>query len=201
MTTNLLLRPAVFFDRDGVINWGGKVDRVEEFEMIPGAAAALASLRSAGYLLVLTTNQGGLGEDREGNVIWDKARLDRGHLAAIHDRMHYLLGLRFDAVKFCPHAYWDERGACNCHKPQPGMLLEAAQELGIDLERSHMIGDRSGDMQAAANAGVTSRFLVKTGTSPNEEEKVKGGLYIVPSVVEAATVILRLDAASRPYAC
>ncbi len=196
-------RPAVFLDRDGVINSGSKVDRAEQFELIPGAAAAMASLRNAGFPLIITTNQGGLGECLEGTVIWDKARLDRTHLEAIHAKMIHLLGDGCpDLIKFCPHAYWDERGDCHCHKPKPGMMIDAARELNIDLSRSWMIGDRSGDMEAAKNAGIGNRILVKSGDHPNEEEKVKGGLYIVPSVVEAAALILaftRHDHASSTY--
>lgn len=199
MTENL--NRAVFFDRDGVINRGGKVDRPEEFELIQGASAALERLRRAGFLLVLTTNQGGLGEDLLGNVIWDQARLDRGHLDQIHAKMHYLLGLQFDAIKFCAHAYWDPRGDCHCHKPKPGMILDAARELRIDVGQSWMIGDRAPDMDAARAAGVASRILVKTGTSPNEEEKVRGGLFIVPSVVQAADLILRLRQIETRMAC
>lgn len=194
-------RRAVFLDRDGVLNYGALVDRVEQFELVRGAPNALASLRAAGYLLILTTNQGGLGEDLDGNVIWDGARLDRTHLAAIHDRMQYLLGLSLDAIKFCPHAYWDPRGKCSCHKPLPGMILEAEREFDIDLENSWVIGDRCGDMEAAANAGITNRILVKTGTHADEENKVSGGLYIVPSIVEAANLILALKRCERPSAC
>jgi D-glycero-D-manno-heptose 1,7-bisphosphate phosphatase len=184
-------RPAVYFDRDGVINKGGKVDRVEEFELIPGAPAALRSLREAGYLLVLVTNQTALGEDAHGNVVWPDARLNRQHLAEITARMEFLLGLKFDAIKFCPHAYFEPYNVeCDCHKPKPGMLLEAAEELNIDLERSWMIGDRAGDMNAAAAAGVRNRILVTSGTSTeNQADLVQGGLFVLPSVVEAARFI------------
>lgn len=199
--TTTTLRPAIFLDRDGVINKGGKVDRAEEFELIPGVCAALESLRRAGFLLVLVTNQGGLGEDLDGNVIWDEARLDRTHLNEIHSRMRYLLGLSFDAIKFCPHAYWDSRADCTCHKPKPGMILEAARELGIDIDNSWMIGDRAGDMLSATAAGISHRILVKSGTSPNEDDKVRGGLFITPTLVEAAALIIALKQAERPLAC
>jgi len=193
-------RPAVFLDRDGVLNYGSKVDRADQFELIPGAAAALASLGRAGYPRVVATNQGGLGECLQGTVIWDQARLDRTHLNAIHAKMNHLLGDGCpDLIKFCPHAYWDERGDCNCHKPKPGMFIEAARELHIDLSRSWMIGDRCGDMEAAKNAGILNRILVKTGDHPNEEDKVKGGLYIVPSVVEAAALILAFQRHERTF--
>jgi D-glycero-D-manno-heptose 1,7-bisphosphate phosphatase len=191
-------RPAVFCDRDGVINKGGKVDRVEEFELIPGAPSALQSLREAGFLLVLTTNQTALGEDKDGNVVWPDARLNRTHFAQITARMEYLLGLKFDAIKFCPHAYWEPYNVvCDCHKPKPGMILEAAGELNIDVPSSWMIGDRAGDMDSAAAAGITKRILVTSGTSTeNQADLVKGGLFIVPSIVEAARLIkahMRLD--------
>lgn len=192
-------RRAVFCDRDGVVNKGGKVDRVEELELIPGAPDALQSLRDAGYVLVLVTNQTALGEDNHGNVVWPDARLNRQHLAEITARMEYLLGLKFDAIKFCPHAYFEPYNVeCDCHKPKPGMLLEAAEELNLDLENSWIIGDRAGDMNAGAAAGVRNRVLVTSGTSTeNQADLVKGGLIIVPSIVEAARYIRarqRIDA-------
>lgn len=199
---NIRLRRAVFLDRDGVVNLGAKVDRWEELVLVPGAPGAIASLQMAGLVTVLTTNQTALGEDHDGNVIWDEARLNRQHLSEIHDRMHYLLGVRFDLIKFCPHAYWLPGGAgCKCHKPNPGMILEAAQELNIDLARSWMIGDRASDMHAAAAAGIGRRFLVTSGVHENEADKVRGGLAIVPSIVEAAALILGELRAEHPMAC
>lgn len=192
-------RPAVFFDRDGVINKGAKVDRVEEFELIPGTPQALSSLRQAGFLLVLATNQTALGEDNHGNVVWPAARLNRGHLTEITARMEYLLGLKFDAVKFCPHAYFEPyKVDCECHKPKPGMVLEAARELNIDLEQSWFIGDRAGDMECAAAAGVGHRILVMSGDNKEPQaELVKGGMFVLPSIVQAAHLIKqyqRIDA-------
>jgi D-glycero-D-manno-heptose 1,7-bisphosphate phosphatase len=192
-------RPAVFLDRDGVVNKGAKVDRVEELELIPGAPQALRILRDWGFLLVLYTNQTALGEDLDGNVVWEGARLDRGHLQAIHDRMEYLLGLKFDAIKLCPHAYMAPHNiVCACHKPQPGMILEAARELRIDLGQSWAIGDSAKDMDAAAAAGIVdNRILVTTGEhTVNQADMVKPprGLFVMPSIVEAADLIVRLTA-------
>ena len=182
-------RRAVFLDRDGVINHAGKVDRVEEFHMIDGVPEAMRSLKQAHLPLVITTNQGGLGEDFDGNVVWDKARLDRHHLAEIHAKMLQLLGPEGspDLIKFCPHANWDYD--CHCHKPKPGMLLDAAAELNIDLAGSWMVGDRCTDIEAGIAAGVTP-ILVLTGESNDEVSKCPPGTIVMPSLKEAAQFIL-----------
>ena len=187
--TSKTKRRAVFLDRDGVINHAGKVDRADEFHMIDCIPEAMRSLKQADLLLVITTNQGGLGEDFDGNVVWEKARLNRQDLAEIHAKMLGLLGpdASPDLIKFCPHANWDYD--CHCHKPKPGMLLDAAAELNIDLPRSWMVGDRFTDMEAAIAAGVTP-ILVLTGESKNEIEKCPSGTIVIPSLKEAAQFIL-----------
>lgn len=194
-------RRAVFVDRDGVINRGGKVDRVHEFLMLPCVREALEILKSAGFVLILTTNQGGLGEDLEGNVIWDLARLDRGHLSEIHARMQDELGPNacLDAIKFCPHAYWAVD--CKCHKPKPGMILEAAEEYDIDLALSFMIGDKAADCLSGIAAGVHP-ILVLTGEhAAAEQAKLPPGCTVTTDLLTAAALILSYLRAESPMAC
>lgn len=145
------MRRAVFLDRDGVLNAslvrGGKPyapRSLAEFELLPGVAEALAQSRRAGFLNVVVTNQP--------DVSNGKAK--REDIEAMHARL--LKELPIDAVKVCYH---DDRDGCACRKPKPGMLLEAARELGIDLAQSFLVGDRWRDIAAAQAAGCKALFI------------------------------------------
>lgn len=141
-------RPAVFLDRDGVLvearATGGvplPARRAADFRLLGGVAAACARLHEAGLVLVVVTNQP------------DVARgvLDPGEL----DAMHRLLldWLPIDEVVVCAH---DDADMCRCRKPKPGMILDAADRLELDLARSVLIGDRWRDIEAARRAGIPS---------------------------------------------
>jgi D-glycero-D-manno-heptose 1,7-bisphosphate phosphatase len=188
MGTVRKLRRAVFLDRDGVINDGGKLNTVGDLRLLPGAAASLRRLKRAGFVLVVVTNQGGLGEDLNGNRIWKAAPLTREDLAAIHGEMLRQLGAEAapDLIKFCPHSKSID---CQCRKPAPGMLLAAAAELGIDLATSYMVGDMASDIEAGIAAGCRS-ILVLTGFDKSQTGKCPAGTIAVPSINEAADLIL-----------
>jgi len=153
-------KPAIFLDRDGTLN--EEVDYLSEPErlvMIPGAAAAVARLNALGIPVVVVTNQSGIGRGKYG---WQD-------FAAVMSRMGTLLALenaRIDAVYASPH---HEKGqgdyAVADHpdrKPNPGMLLRAAEEHDLDLSRSWMVGDKAIDLEAGRRAGCRVA-LVKTG--------------------------------------
>ncbi len=142
----MTLRPAVFLDRDGVLNepWiDGDVARgpqtLDQLVIVPGARAELQLLRSVGFALVAITNQPDVAT---GTVSLEAAMEMNSYLA---DQ----LGL--DAVYMCPH---NNAGGCPCRKPKPGMLLSAAEDVGLDLPRSWLIGDRWVDILAGEAAGV-----------------------------------------------
>lgn len=141
---------AVFLDRDGtVIHNRHYLAEPDELDLLPGAAAALRNLADAGFLLVVVTNQSGVGRG-----FFPVADLERQHA-----RMHELLaleGVELAAVYYCPHGP-DE--GCDCRKPLPGMLLQAARELELDLSASFMVGDEERDVAAGRAAGVTSYLL------------------------------------------
>lgn len=153
-------KPAVFLDRDGTLN--EEVDFLsdpEQLVLVPGAAAAVARLNARGIPVVVVTNQSGIGRGKYG---WQD-------FAAVMDRMGSLLALehaRIDAVYASPHhehalgeyavADHPER------KPNPGMLLRAAEEHGLDLARSWMVGDKAIDLEAGRRAGCQVA-LVRTG--------------------------------------
>ena len=125
------LRPAVFLDRDGVIVVPEFRDRrsfapkrLADFRFYPQAAASLQRLKGAGFLLAVVTNQPDVGN----------GLIARSEVDAMHETMTRELPV--DAVKVCFHRQAD---GCNCRKPKPGMILQAATELGIDLAQSFMV--------------------------------------------------------------
>lgn len=154
------MRPAVFLDRDGTINEEVEyLSDPEQMVLIPGAAAAVARLNARGIPVVVVTNQSGIG----------RGRYDWKDFAAVMDRMETLLArenARVDAVYVSPHhhlglgeyAVTDHPG----RKPNPGMLLTAAEEHGLDLASSWMVGDKAIDLEAGRRAGC-SVVLVRTG--------------------------------------
>jgi len=144
-------RAAFFLDRDGVLNRSLLRDgkpaapvTAAEFELLPGVELALQRIRSAGMLSVVVTNQPDLATGRQ----------DRRELDALHARL--LRDLALDDIRVCGHVDADN---CFCRKPRPGLLLEAARELDIDVTRSYMVGDRWRDVGAAHAAGCTAVFI------------------------------------------
>ncbi len=154
------MKPAIFLDRDGTIN--EEVDHLcdpDQLVLIPGAAAAVARLNALGIPVVVVTNQSGIGR---GRFSWDD-------FDAVMDRMAVLLAAehaRVDAVYAAPH-HQEGQGeyAVADHperKPNPGMLVRAADEHGLDLSRSWMVGDKAIDLDAGRRAGCKVA-LVRTG--------------------------------------
>lgn len=154
------MRKAAFLDRDGVIN----IDRAyvhsrDEFDWVPGVFEAARKLVDAGFILVVVTNQSGIGrgyyteEEYETLTDWIRGEFERA-------------GAPLAGVYFCPHhpekAIERYRCECDCRKPRPGMLLRAARELDIDLSRSVMFGDKPGDATAGHEAGCPERIFLGT---------------------------------------
>jgi len=178
-------RPAVFADRDGTINRnptrGDFVTRPEDLELLPGAAEALRRLKEAGYLIVVFTNQSGVGR---GVMSADDVR-------AVNARMGELLaeaGAPLDGVYFCPHV---DQDGCECRKPKHGLLTRAASELGIDLSRSWGVGDGARDLGAARAAGCRV-VLVHGDAYPGQREAGEALTpeASVPDLAAAAEVVL-----------
>jgi D-glycero-D-manno-heptose 1,7-bisphosphate phosphatase len=145
---------AVFLDRDGVINRpmirDGKPyppSNLVEFEILPGVPEACQVLKELGFLLVVATNQPDVG----------RGTLAREAVETIHRWL--LQQLPIDCVMTCFHGGAARGDPCNCRKPQPGMLFQAAEALKIDLANSFMIGDRWRDVDCGFNAGCHSIFI------------------------------------------
>jgi D,D-heptose 1,7-bisphosphate phosphatase len=167
-------RPAVFLDRDGTINLdAGYIDRLERFELYPFAIDAMRLFRQAGYLVVVLTNQAGVAHGIYGE---DVVATLAEHLAErARDG-----GARIDGHYYCPHspdaAVEKYRTDCECRKPKPGMALRAADDLGIDLRRSVVIGDRWRDLAVAKAVGCRG-ILVKTGYGATEASRPPADLH------------------------
>ena len=149
------MHPAIFLDRDGVLI-ENRTDYVRDWlqvKIFPDAIRALSHSALKNYKIVIVTNQSAVGR---GFISLETANEINGRLI---DLIHHYGG-QMDAVYMCPHKPDD---ACNCRKPKPGLLLQAAKELSLDLRRSWMIGDAWSDVQAGQMAGVRQAILLKTG--------------------------------------
>ncbi len=157
-------RPAIFLDRDGVLNKDTDLlCKAEDLELLPNVPDAVKKINLSGYLAIVITNQ----------PIIAKNLATLEELARIHNKLETLLGEKgayVDAIYFCPHhperGFPEERVEykidCDCRKPKPGMLLQAARDFNIDLTRSYLIGDREPDILAGKNAGLKQTILVKS---------------------------------------
>jgi D-glycero-D-manno-heptose 1,7-bisphosphate phosphatase len=152
---------AAFIDRDGVINRElHHVHRIEDFHVLPGVVEGLRALAEAGYRLVVITNQGGIAKGLY-------AQEDYEHLTEHMRHWFAERGVVFAGVYHCPHhpqgtvPKWAV--ACGCRKPEPGLIMQAAKDLSLDLGRSLIVGDKVSDVQAAQRAGVGLKVLVESG--------------------------------------
>jgi histidinol-phosphate phosphatase family protein len=157
---------AVFLDRDGTLNEDpGYINHPDRMRLLPGVGQALRKLKDAGFLLVVVSNQSGVG----------RGIIPPAELPRIHARMDELLshsGVRIDHYSLCTHR---PEEACPCRKPSPRLILDAARDLGIDPAHSYMVGDKIVDLEAGKNAGVRAVALVRTGHG-RETEATHGSL-------------------------
>lgn len=161
---------AIFLDRDGTINkYVGFLRNIDDFELIDGVSEAIKLINQSGYLAIVVTNQPVIAR---GEVSWEE-------LNEIHKKMATLLGkdgAYIDGVYICPHhpdkGFEGERPEykidCDCRKPKPGLLLQAARDFNIDLSESYIIGDSYRDVEAGGNAGMKKSIKI--------EENEAGGL-------------------------
>jgi D-glycero-D-manno-heptose 1,7-bisphosphate phosphatase len=170
---------AVFLDRDGTINEDvGYPSRIDQIRIYPFAFDALRKIKAAGFAAVVVTNQSGIG----------RGHLTEVDLAAIHQHMAAEFAARgagIDAFYYCPHFELSDLpgygGLCACRKPEPGMGQRAAADLGLDLERSYMIGDKVEDVRFGLAIGAKT-VLVRTGYGAESERRLSA-LGIAPAFV------------------
>lgn len=141
---------AVFVDRDGTINIDVHyLSNLEQFEMYPGVGAGIRSLKDAGYMILVITNQSGVG----------RGYFSEEQLGMIHDRMRSEFlqhGVVLDGIYYCPH---HPDANCNCRKPKTLMFEQAIRDLQIDVTSSFMLGDKILDIEAGKKAGVRTILI------------------------------------------
>jgi D-glycero-D-manno-heptose 1,7-bisphosphate phosphatase len=182
------MRRAVFLDRDGVVNRAvlreGKPyppDRLSDLRLLPGVREACRKLREAQFVLILVTNQPDIA----------RGVTTAERVAGIHSRLQRYLQL--DDIRVCPH---DDAAQCDCRKPKPGLLLEAARQWDIDLASSFVVGDRWRDVEAGQRAGCRPIFV----DYGYREQRPIGPYLSVHSLREAASWIVRTAQMGWQYA-
>ena len=187
---------AVFLDRDGVINEmvlgpeGTDSPRsVDEFKLLPGAAAAVRTLNELGLPVVVISNQPGVA----------KGKYPPGNLDAMTELMKKALradSAGLQGIYYCMHhpqaVVEDYRQTCDCRKPKPGLLVQAAHDLTLELVGSYMVGDQLRDMIAGKSVGC-STFLVGTSDSSGHATEAD---YVCPDLSAAVRLIAQLESAS-----
>jgi D-glycero-D-manno-heptose 1,7-bisphosphate phosphatase len=171
-------KPALFLDRDGVINVDhAYVHKKEDFHFIDGIFELVAAAKQAGYLVVVVTNQAGIGRGLYSEREFHELMAWVGEQFASR-------GGKIDAVYFCPyhpeHGVGEYRRESNNRKPAPGMLLQAAADLDIDLAHSIMVGDKSSDMEAGFAAGLGTLLCLGPKSEAGSGQSIKHGHEVLP---------------------
>jgi D-glycero-D-manno-heptose 1,7-bisphosphate phosphatase len=192
------IRPAAFIDRDGtLIEEVGYLDRLDRIEIFSWSVDAIRLLNRAGFAVVVVTNQAGIAR---GFFDEEFVRQTHEHL----DRHFVAGGAKIDGYYYCPHhpdgtvaAY---RQVCECRKPKPGMLMQAAAELDLDLTRSFVVGDRWLDIDLARAVGAPG-ILVSTGYGRQDLDRRRtrsDAAAIVSNLMAAVAWILQRGPKLRP---
>lgn len=174
---------AVFLDRDGTINGDLPYSPdPEKMNILPGVIQALVSLKEHGWLLVVVSNQSGVGRGYFG--LDELYRFQESIEAELS-----MSGVRLDGFYFCPHTPAD---SCGCRKPEPGLLLQASREMGIDLAQSWMVGDKVSDVLAGWRAGCRSILIDKELTAETVSLlEMRQTETICPDLLTAVQFILK----------
>ncbi len=169
------MNKCVFIDRDGTISRDVPYcSSPEQFELLPGAGKGIKELNAAGFKVILITNQSGVG----------RGYFSEETLNCIHEKMKTKLadeGAHIDGIYYCPH-HPDEN--CNCRKPKPNLIIQAAGDFNIDLSQSYFIGDSAKDIEAGKAAGCSTILIIN--------REIEAGLkadYAVKNLIEAAQLL------------
>ena len=187
--------PAIFLDRDGVLieNRSDYVREWSQAKIFPEAIQALSLSAIKGYKIVIVTNQSAIGR---GLISLETANdINRRLVDLIHQH-----GGRVDGVYMCPHKPDD---GCSCRKPSPGLLLQAAKTLSINLKRSWMIGDAWSDVQAGQSAGVQRAILLKTGRGREQLSQFRpdgtSSYLVYDNLPQALNAIIAVDNSQETF--
>jgi D-glycero-D-manno-heptose 1,7-bisphosphate phosphatase len=185
-------KPAVFLDRDGTINQEvGYIRDLNNLSLIPGAAEAIRNLNQLGIPVVVVTNQSGVA----------RGYYPESWMEQLHGRLKALLaaeGAQVDGVYYCPHLPDGEVPEysidCDCRKPEPGMLEQAAKDLNLDLSHSFMIGDKATDIDVGLRVGCKT-ILLRSGYGEQvlkgEYQHIPKSDYVFDSLIESYEQILK----------
>jgi D,D-heptose 1,7-bisphosphate phosphatase len=181
------MNKAVFLDRDGTLIEDRHYQfRTNNLQLLEGVTDGLRALKNAGYRLVVITNQSGVA----------RGYYDEAQVQAVHNALQQMLaeqGVQVDAFYYCPHHVEGQVEAyavdCDCRKPKPGMLLQAANDQGLDLAQSWMIGDIDDDVKAGQKAGCRTVLIDRT-SKPANEDRHTIPTHTVTSFTQATQMIL-----------
>ena len=166
----------MFFDRDGIVNRSpgpGYVERWEDFHLLPEFVSVLRRVREMGYEGVIVTNQRGVARGITAAEVVEE--IHRNLIRVLHEKH----GLELLDILYCPHS----EGECECRKPKPGMLIEAAKRHGIDLRSSWMVGDDEKDVEAGRRAGCRT-ILVGPGDRETKADFRVTGMAGLETLIE-----------------
>jgi len=175
------MNKAVFLDRDGTIARDVPYcSRPEDFKLLPGAVDGIRLLNQHGFKIIVVTNQSGIA----------RGYFTEEMLAKIHDKMHRALAkssAHVDAIYYCPHHPDDN---CECRKPKPKMLLQAASDLNIALGRSYVIGDKNMDIEMGENVGCKTILIAEEDKESETDKQVHCPDYTASNISAAAQWII-----------
>ena len=175
------MQRAIFLDRDGVINRRRINDYVkswEEFEFLPDIFRGLPGMHERGYLVIVVTNQRGIARGLMSEV--DVVEIHR----LMNNELYDKTSERVDRVYVCPHDIADK---CDCRKPKPGMLLEAARDYDLDLSACWLIGDSESDIQAGLAAGVSTARIASEAVETEADVRgtsLEGAWRAILSIID-----------------
>jgi D-glycero-D-manno-heptose 1,7-bisphosphate phosphatase len=182
------MNKAVFLDRDGtIIEDVGYLNNPNQIKFIPGSLEAIKLLQNAGFKVIVITNQAGVA----------RGLVSEDMLQTIDKVMHKLIlssGTHLDGIYYCPHhkehGVYPYKQACECRKPQPGLLKKASHDLQLDLSQSYLVGDKATDIEAGQRAG-TKTIYVASGPHENKLATLKEQPdYLAANLREAVNWIL-----------
>lgn len=188
---SIVNEPAVFLDRDGTINVEKSyVYRLADWEWLPGAIEGIRRLNRAGFKVIAVSNQSGIARG-----YYTMRDVDDLHFEINEELKRQ--GAWIDAFYYCPHhPDFGSIRECRCRKPAPGLILDSARDMHLDLASSYLVGDKSTDVQAALAAGVVP-ILVATGYGPSERRLVPQQVEYTEDLLEAAAYITAPNSSVR----